>query len=72
MDANVNEWLNLIFRWIHVLAGVMSFFICSRRKNTRIRFCAVGVTVNFANEAFSARSIADLSPPCFSQRSISA
>lgn len=23
MDTNVNEWLNLIFRWIHVLAGVM-------------------------------------------------
>src|SRR6266851_2383775 len=23
MDSNVNEWLNLIFRWIHVLAGVM-------------------------------------------------
>ena len=23
MDANVSEWLNLIFRWIHVLAGVM-------------------------------------------------
>ena len=23
MDSTVNEWLNLIFRWIHVLAGVM-------------------------------------------------
>jgi uncharacterized membrane protein len=23
MDSNVTEWLNLIFRWIHVLAGVM-------------------------------------------------
>src|SRR3954451_24661349 len=23
MDPNVSEWLNLIFRWIHVLAGVM-------------------------------------------------
>src|SRR3954470_20739360 len=23
MDSNVNEWLNLVFRWIHVLAGVM-------------------------------------------------
>ena len=23
MDSNVSEWLNLIFRWIHVLAGVM-------------------------------------------------
>src|SRR2546421_7377656 len=23
MDSNVAEWLNLIFRWIHVLAGVM-------------------------------------------------
>src|SRR2546423_7389332 len=23
MDPNVAEWLNLIFRWIHVLAGVM-------------------------------------------------
>ncbi|HEY2030991.1 MAG TPA: urate hydroxylase PuuD [Myxococcales bacterium] len=23
MDTNANEWLNLIFRWIHVLAGVM-------------------------------------------------
>ena len=49
-----------------------SFFICSRRKNTRIRFCAVGVTIRLANEVFSAASIAVLSPPCFSQRSISA
>ena len=31
-----------------------SFFICSRRKNTRIRFCAVGVTISLANEVFSA------------------
>jgi uncharacterized membrane protein len=23
MDSNVSEWLNLIFRWVHVLAGVM-------------------------------------------------
>ena len=23
MDPNVSEWLNLIFRWIHVVAGVM-------------------------------------------------
>src|SRR5213082_233809 len=23
MDPNVSEWLNLVFRWIHVLAGVM-------------------------------------------------
>ena len=23
MDSTVSEWLNLIFRWIHVLAGVM-------------------------------------------------
>ena len=23
MDSNVMEWLNLIFRWVHVLAGVM-------------------------------------------------
>src|SRR6266481_6213797 len=23
MDSNLNEWLNLVFRWIHVLAGVM-------------------------------------------------
>ena len=23
MDATVSEWLNLIFRWIHVIAGVM-------------------------------------------------
>src|SRR5260221_14701283 len=23
MDPNVSEWLNLFFRWIHVLAGVM-------------------------------------------------
>jgi uncharacterized membrane protein len=23
MDSNFNEWLNLIFRWIHVVAGVM-------------------------------------------------
>src|SRR5437868_9053337 len=23
MDSNVAEWLNLVFRWIHVLAGVM-------------------------------------------------
>jgi uncharacterized membrane protein len=23
MDSNVSEWLNLIFRWIHVLAAVM-------------------------------------------------
>ena len=23
MDPNISEWLNLIFRWIHVLAGVM-------------------------------------------------
>lgn len=23
MDSTANEWLNLIFRWIHVLAGVM-------------------------------------------------
>ena len=23
MDSNVSEWLNLIFRWIHVVAGVM-------------------------------------------------
>jgi uncharacterized membrane protein len=23
MDPNVSEWLNLIFRWLHVLAGVM-------------------------------------------------
>src|SRR5213595_4335886 len=23
MDSTVSEWLNLVFRWIHVLAGVM-------------------------------------------------
>src|SRR5438874_6728818 len=23
MDPTVSEWVNLIFRWIHVLAGVM-------------------------------------------------
>src|SRR5882762_4379224 len=23
MDPNVSEWLNLVFRWIHVVAGVM-------------------------------------------------
>src|SRR5207244_6699852 len=23
MDANVAEWLNLVFRWIHVLAGIL-------------------------------------------------
>src|SRR5712664_2187544 len=23
MDSNLNEWLNLVFRWIHVLGGVM-------------------------------------------------
>src|SRR5215468_5636079 len=23
MDATVSEWLNLVFRWIHVVAGVM-------------------------------------------------
>src|SRR5476651_903846 len=23
MDATVSDWLNLIFRWLHVLAGVM-------------------------------------------------
>src|SRR3979409_894006 len=23
MDPTVSEWLNLVFRWIHVLAGVM-------------------------------------------------
>src|SRR5579871_174827 len=23
MDATVSEWLNLVFRWIHVIAGVM-------------------------------------------------
>src|SRR5207237_1668658 len=23
MDSNLNEWLNLVFRWIHVRAGVM-------------------------------------------------
>jgi hypothetical protein len=49
-----------------------SFFICSRKKNTRIRFCAVGVTISLANEVFSAASIAALSLPCFSQSSISA
>ena len=23
MDANIGEWLNLLFRWVHVVAGVM-------------------------------------------------
>jgi uncharacterized membrane protein len=23
MDPNISEWLNLVFRWIHVIAGVM-------------------------------------------------
>src|ERR1051325_10876338 len=23
MDPNISEWLNLVFRWIHVVAGVM-------------------------------------------------
>src|SRR5690349_5077713 len=23
MDSDVNQWLNLLFRWVHVLAGVM-------------------------------------------------
>src|SRR6266436_8486496 len=23
MDPNVSEWLNLVFRWIHVVAGTM-------------------------------------------------
>src|SRR6267378_5639061 len=23
MDPNVSEWLNLVFRWIHVVAGIM-------------------------------------------------
>ncbi len=47
---------------VNVLTGAFvpsaRFFICSRRKNTRIRFCAVGVTISLANEVFSARSIA--------------
>ena len=62
----------MTWTWRIVLPVPASFFICSRRKNTRIRFCAVGVTIRLANEVFSAASIAALSPPCFSQRSISA
>ena len=23
MDSNVSQWLNLVFRWLHVIAGVM-------------------------------------------------
>jgi 3-hydroxyacyl-CoA dehydrogenase/enoyl-CoA hydratase/3-hydroxybutyryl-CoA epimerase len=52
--------------------GPAAFFICSRRKKTRIRFCAVGVTIRLANDVFSAFSIAARLPACFSQRSISA
>ncbi len=55
-----------------VLPLPAAFFICSRRKNTRIKFCAVGVTISLANEACSAFSIAALLPPFVSQRSINA
>ena len=61
-DMDVFDLVAAAGEFLHLLA----------QENTRIRFCAVGVTISLANDAFSARSIAALSPPCFSQRSISA